>query len=121
MQIEMTSGPLCKNFKALNLYGRGMMFLNNGDVTQGHRHPYDHVTIVARGSVSVFVDGITEILHEDQVFITPAGALHKFTSLADNTALWCIHQMRTPEGILIEAEAITDETELAPFAHIKEE
>jgi hypothetical protein len=68
---------------------------NNG----GHTHHFDHVTLLAKGSVSVEVEG-----HPAKVFTAPTFIVikkehkHKFTALEDQTLYYCVFALRDLDG-----------------------
>jgi quercetin dioxygenase-like cupin family protein len=66
-----------------------------GMIIPQHSHVWDHLTMVACGSVFCWKDD--EFIGR---FVAPraikieAGAKHKFAILEDNTVLYCIHNLR---------------------------
>ena len=78
-----------------NLYSRMMHFKNAGDVEQGHAHQYNHLTLLAHGSLKVVVNGQeTNFVAPNMIFIKE-GEEHELTALEDNTVAYCIHALRT--------------------------
>ena len=56
-----------------NVYSRLMHFLKKGDVENGHKHTYDHATLVSSGSVLVEVlDEFTREPVSSRTFISPS-------------------------------------------------
>lgn len=85
-----------------NVYIRDMM-LGKGGKIDGHKHNFDHTTIVFKGAVHVKAkcpDG--RIIEQD--FIAPSHFLvlkdveHEITAIADDTVFWCVYSHRTPQG-----------------------
>lgn len=70
-----------------------------------HAHRYDHVSVLANGSVRVWRDGG---LIGDRVapcgIVIPAGAKHTFLSLEDQTVLLCVHRIDRTGEVEIAAE-----------------
>jgi quercetin dioxygenase-like cupin family protein len=68
----------------------------------GHTHNFDHVTLLATGSVLVEVDG-----YEPKEFIAPTFITieknhhHKFTALEDGVVYYCVFAMRDEDGQVI--------------------
>ncbi len=95
-----------------------MMFLpNKDDVVEGHAHVFDHITLLARGSVKMEHDFGSKEYKAPFLIITPKGIQHKFTSLEDKTILCCIHAIREGDEVddiasqnisIQEAEALID-------------
>lgn len=77
-----------------NVFTRMMNFKKAGDVMEGHYHSYDHITLLASGSVRVIVDG------EETIFVAPhmiyirADKKHTLIALEDKTVAFCIHAVR---------------------------
>lgn len=72
-----------------------------------HRHNFDHLSILASGSVIVSVDGV-ETEHVAPKCITiEAGKRHSVTALTD-TVWFCVHGTECTDPALIDHE-LTDE------------
>lgn len=75
----------------------------------GHHHDYDHVTLVASGSVRVKFAavpeaGIPEEYREYKAvstFVTRSFREHEITSLEPNTVVCCVHALRDENGEII--------------------
>jgi len=65
-----------------------------GTLLPQHSHKYDHTTLVAAGSVEIWVDGesIGTFAAPHPVLIAK-GTKHLFKTLEDNTVLYCIHNL----------------------------
>lgn len=87
-QPEINIGVTC------NIFARQMHFKNAGDVEQGHSHPYDHLSLLAKGSVRVEVAGETTDFVAPQMIWVRADREHKLTALTDGTVVYCIHGLR---------------------------
>ena len=65
----------------------------------GHKHEFDHLTLLTHGSVRVEVEG-----HPSKDFVSPTYIVirknlnHKFIALEDNSAWYCIHVLRDLDG-----------------------
>jgi quercetin dioxygenase-like cupin family protein len=80
-----------------NLWLRQMHFVNAGDANEGHVHNFDHVTLLAKGSVTVDVEGqLTEFTAPHMIYIA-AGKRHFLTAKEDGTLAYCVHALRTGE------------------------
>ena len=78
-----------------------------GDRVHGHRHNFDHTTIVFRGAIhvrAVTPDG--RVIEQD--FTAPAHCLikaeveHEITALVDGTEFWCVYAHREPQGDIVQ-------------------
>ena len=80
-----------------NMFVRQMHFKSNGDIEQGHKHSFDHLTLLASGKLLVEVDGeITEFVAPTMIYINK-DTMHKLTASEDNTVAYCIHGLRDLE------------------------
>ena len=77
--------------------------LNKGSVIEGHKHNFDHTTIVFKGAVHVSAklpDG--KLIERDFVapshFLVKAEVEHTITAIMDDTEFWCVYSHRTPQG-----------------------
>jgi hypothetical protein len=82
-----------------NLYSRMIHFKNTGDTEHNHTHSFDHLTLLAAGSVECDVDGIKTIFKAPHMIFIHKDKMHAFTALEDNTVAYCIHPMRIGERI----------------------
>lgn len=91
-----------------NIYIRQMHFVKAGDLECGHTHPFDHLSLLAKGSVSCVVDG------KESEFIAPAMIFikkdmrHEFLAREDGTIIYCVHALRFGEAVedIIDPESI---------------
>jgi hypothetical protein len=82
-----------------NLYSRMMHFKNAGDTEHSHTHSFDHLTLLAAGSVKCAVDGNETIFKAPHMIFIHKDKMHAFTALEDNTVAYCIHPMRIGERV----------------------
>ena len=82
-----------------NVWIRQNILIKKGDVNNGHKHKFDHVSLLTQGSVAVEVDG-----HPPKEFVAPTFIIirkehnHKMTALEDNTTWFCIFALRDLDG-----------------------
>ncbi len=79
---------------ASNLWLRQMHFAKAGDANEGHKHNYDHMTLLATGSVAVHVDGQTTSFKAPYMIFIQAGKSHYIEALENNTVAYCVHALR---------------------------
>ncbi len=95
------SSPIIKLISLSNVYTRMMHFVKKGDVEMGHKHTFDHATLVSSGSVLYEVLSDTGEVEYFKTFTAPdmvfvdKDKFHRITSLEDNTVCGCIHALRT--------------------------
>ena len=90
-----------------NIYVRPNTLLHAGDVTQGHTHNFDHVTVIFRGAVHVKATLPSgQIIEQDfaagDYFLIRADVTHEFTALMDDTLYICAYSHRTPQGEVVQ-------------------
>jgi hypothetical protein len=82
-----------------NIWVRMHHYKKAGDHHNGHKHHFDHVTLVTQGSVLCEVEG-----HEPKEFKAPTFIVikkdkkHKFTALEDDTTYFCVYALRDIDG-----------------------
>lgn len=81
------------------IFMKGMLMEKSGTIVGQHAHDYGHTSLLARGRVRVFADGDEfGVEYSAPSFIwVPAKIKHLFTSLEDNTHVYCIHNMINQE------------------------
>lgn len=82
-----------------NLYSRMMHFELKGDTEFSHTHSFDHLTLLAHGSVKCIANGKETIFQAPYMIFIKKDVMHQFTALEDNTVAYCIHPMRIGENI----------------------
>lgn len=81
--------------------------MNKGDKIVGHKHHFDHTSIVFTGAVHVkanLPDGtvIEKDFASASHFLVLADAVHEITALEENTVFWCVYSHRTPQGDVVQ-------------------
>ena len=98
------SNPLT-DFKIVdNVFVKLHHFLHIGDTHEGHAHSFDHITLLATGSVNMVHDKGEAVYKAPHLIVTPKGIKHQFTALEPNTVFCCIHAIREQDDI----DAIAD-------------
>lgn len=99
----MINQPDIKIGCVANLYSRMMVFNSAGDTEIGHTHQFDHLTLLASGSLRVTVEGQTTDFHAPHMIYIHADKVHELVALTPNTVAYCIHALRDkddPQTIL---------------------
>lgn len=86
-----------------NVYIRPNPLAKAGDKVDGHKHNFDHTTIVFKGSIHVkatLPNGsvIDRAFHAPSYCLIRADVEHEITALEDNTEFWCVYSHRTPQA-----------------------
>jgi quercetin dioxygenase-like cupin family protein len=82
-----------------NMYVRMMEFKKTGCSEPGHAHPFDHLTLLAKGAVQMEVDGVTSTFVAPKMIFIVKDKVHSITALEDNTLAFCIHPIRNGERV----------------------
>ncbi len=118
------AGPIIKLISLSNVYTRMMYFEKKGDVEEGHKHMYDHATLVSSGSVLYEVlddNGVTQyskVFNAPDMVYVDKNKFHRITALVDGTTCGCIHALRDIQDEIIPPDSfITPHTELDGDIH----
>lgn len=76
-----------------------MHFEKAGDIEFGHTHPFDHLTLLATGSLKIKVDDKETIFKAPHMIYIHKDVKHELTALEDNTVAYCIHALRDGNGV----------------------
>lgn len=95
------------NTSELGYFGNIWVRQNNlfkvGDSFLGHKHKFDHVTLLVRGNVRVEVEG-----YSPKEFMSPTFIIirkehqHKITALTHDVLYYCVFALRNLDGEPIE-------------------
>jgi len=81
--------------------------MTKGDVINGHKHNFDHTSIIFTGAVRV-VATLPDGRKVEVERAAPAHLLikadveHEITALEDNTEFWCVYSHRGPQGDIVQ-------------------
>lgn len=109
-----------------NVYCRMMHFVNKGDIEMGHSHPFDHLSLLANGSVEVTIDSITTTFKAPHMIFIKKDKEHEIKALEDNSLIYCIHALRDGFGVgdIIDPDSIPKGIEVLedvnPVTHYRE-
>lgn len=92
-----STDPEIKFATISNVWIKMMTFKQPGDYMQGHKHLFDHPTLVSQGSVEVEVDGELTTFTAPAIIYIEKEKQHKITALETNTVACCIHALRGDE------------------------
>lgn len=107
--------PKIKIFAVSNVYCRLMEFEKEGDIELGHKHLYDHATLLSKGSLKVeILDDMDRVMSE-KIFESPSfifiakNIKHKLISLENETIACCIHALRDIDEDIIPSDTLVEE------------
>ena len=81
-----------------NMWVRQKHFKTVGEEIGGHKHNYDHLSILAVGKVSVRVDNVVKIFTAPTFIVVPKDSIHNITALTKDTVWYCIFAHRDVDG-----------------------
>ncbi len=82
-----------------NTWVKQMIFENAGDVHAGHTHSFDHQTLLAKGSVEVWANGLTTVFTAPTIIYIKAGIQHGMIAMEDESVIYCIHPLRDGDQV----------------------
>lgn len=82
-----------------NVFVKLHHFLNEGDTHQGHAHAFDHITLLANGSVTMKHGNGEQDFKAPHLIVTPKGITHQFIAKEPNTVFCCIHAIREKDEL----------------------
>jgi quercetin dioxygenase-like cupin family protein len=79
-----------------NVFVRQMEFAKAGDVEAGHKHAYDHMTLLAKGAIRIRIGDDVSEFKAPMLILIRADQEHELTALEDETVAYCVHGLRGP-------------------------
>jgi hypothetical protein len=113
-KTKTAAPPEIKIICVSNVYSRLMHFKNKGDVEAGHKHTFDHGSLVSSGSVLYEVLGDNGQVTSSKVFTAPNFIFvdkdknHRITALEKDTVCDCIHALKTNNNELIDPDFLIE-------------
>lgn len=93
------NAPKPKMSLVANTWIKQMVFEKAGDLHPGHKHIFDHQTLLAKGKIQVTVEGVTSEFTAPTIIYIRAGFEHNLTAVEDGTVCYCIHAIRDGERV----------------------
>lgn len=86
-----------------NIWVRQHTLTVAGDYHDGHKHHFDHVTLLTAGKVKIELEGSDSKEFTAPTFIVIRKELqHKLIALEDNTNYYCVFALRNLDGEVVE-------------------
>jgi len=82
-----------------NLWIKLMTFENVGDTNPGHKHVFDHPTLLVKGKVEIEVNGKKTVFEAPHIIFIAKEQVHTITALEAGTVAACIHAIRDGDGV----------------------
>jgi quercetin dioxygenase-like cupin family protein len=71
-----------------------MHFKKAGDIEHGHKHQFDHLTLLASGKLQITTPTGVSVFEAPHMIYIHKDKTHELTALEDNTVAFCIHALR---------------------------
>jgi len=103
--------PDCKSAAVSNMWFGLMSFKNAGEKIPGHKHNFDHCTLLASGKFRVIKYGEDERIEYDEILTSPCiifidkDRIHSVEALTDNAVACCCHAIYEKEKDLFPIDA----------------
>ena len=86
-----------------NIWVRQNVLEKEGENHSGHKHHFDHVTLLVKGRVQVEVEGNPPKEFQSPTFIViQKDHKHKITALTDDVLYYCVFALRNLDGDVAE-------------------
>lgn len=95
----MLNYPSSKISLVANTWIKQMQFAKAGDFNPGHKHLFDHQTLLAKGKAAVVVEGKETIFTAPTIIFIKAGYEHTIIAKEDDTICYCIHAIRDGDRV----------------------
>lgn len=82
------------------------MFEKAGDVEHGHTHEFDHLTLLATGSLRVVANGQETVFTAPHMIWIHKDVNHELTALEDKTVAYCIHAVHGRDGEIVSPDMV---------------
>jgi quercetin dioxygenase-like cupin family protein len=82
-----------------NLWIKLMTFENAGDINDGHKHLFDHPTLLVKGRMEVDIEGEKTVFQAPHIIFITKETMHTLTALEAGTVAACIHAIRDGDEV----------------------
>lgn len=81
-----------------NVWVRQKIFTKVGEEIGGHKHKYDHLSILAKGEVQLRVGEEIKVFKAPTFIVIPKDRVHNVTALTDDVLWYCVFAHRDING-----------------------
>lgn len=97
--------PYGEEFSADGVFVKQMVIPKAGTIVPQHSHTYDHLSVLAVGTVEVWRDGVRVGEYTAPAgIVIPAHTKHLFVSLTDGAQIMCVHNTARTGAIEVAQE-----------------
>jgi quercetin dioxygenase-like cupin family protein len=76
--------------------------LKQGETHLGHKHHFDHVTLLAKGHVKVEVEERSKEFYAPTFIVIRKEHEHAFTALSEDVLYYCVFALRDVDGEIMD-------------------
>lgn len=87
-----------------NVWVRQKIFTKVGEEIGGHKHKYDHLSILAKGEVQLRVGEEIKVFKAPTFIVIPKDRVHNVTALTDDVLWYCVFAHRDINGEVFDSE-----------------
>lgn len=105
------NSPKIRTMCVSNVFSRMMYFEKAGDTEQGHKHTFDHATLLSSGRLKIELLDNQNNVQAEKIFSAPdfifigKDDVHRLIALEDKTIAVCIHAMRDIDENIIPSDS----------------
>ena len=104
-----------------NIWVRQNILSKKGESFPGHKHRFDHVTLLVEGEIEIEVEGEHPKQFKSPTFVIIRKEMeHKVTALTDDVMYYCVFALRNADGEPIEDMA-SEEVDPMSSWHVPED
>ena len=92
--VDLNTLPNIKLAVIGNVWIKVMTFKKAKDFAPGHKHTFNHASLLSAGSVVVEVDGKKTVFEAPAIIYIQKDKEHSIKALEPNTVVSCIHALR---------------------------
>jgi quercetin dioxygenase-like cupin family protein len=93
-----------------NVFVRQMHYHKAGAYMNGHKHPYNHLTLLGKGKLKITVNDKETVYTAPHAIFIHKDFEHRLVALEDNTVAYCIHATRDDSGNVLDPNTVPDGT-----------
>lgn len=99
--VRAAEQPISTEIKMFDgVFVKSMCIQRAGTYIPQHSHTYPHVSVLVKGAVRLWRDGVLDGDHyAPKGILIPAGVKHLFQSLQDGATVLCVHDIGTAESV----------------------
>lgn len=104
--VKAPEQPLVTDLNlADGIFAKHILIQKAGTWVPQHSHAWEHISLVSAGIIEVYQDAVfIGVFKAPRGIVIPAGTMHTFRTLVDNTVISCIHRVDRTGGVEVVEE-----------------